>query len=164
MDEKFLRIAIDLAKQARQNNEYPFGAVLVFEDAVMHSGHDRSVGLCDPTAHAELQVIREYCQSNRRMSLAGYTLYCSTEPCVMCSGAIHWARLSRVVYSVSQEMLQQASAGRIKPKAEALINIGSKKVEVVGPLLPEEGFAVLADYPFTAKAQRATRLSDELDA
>ena len=153
MDEEFLRVAIQLAKQGRNVGEYPFGAVLVYENKIVHKAYDRSIEMCDPTAHVELQVIREYCQSSRKMSLDGYVLYCSTEPCVMCAGAIHWSNISKVVFSVSQEMLQQLSNGKSKPSAKSLINIGNKVAEVVGPLLPEEGINVFEDYKFISKAK-----------
>lgn len=152
-DEVFLRIAIELAKEARHAGEYPFGAVLVYENKIVHKAYDQSIEKCDPTAHVELQVIREYCQSSRQMSLGGHILYCSTEPCVMCSGAIHWANISRVVFSVSQEMLQQVSKGKPKPSAETLINTGNKKIAVIGPLLPDEGLTVFDNYQFKSKAE-----------
>ncbi len=151
-DEDFIRVAIDLAKQAREAGEHPFGAVLVYQNEIVHKAYDRCIEMCDPTAHVELQVIREYCRSANKMSLKDYVLYCSAEPCVMCSGAIHWAQLSWVVFSVSQQMLQQKSTGKPKPSASSLINIGNQVVEVVGPVLPDEGFAVFEGYTFTSKA------------
>ncbi len=153
-DDDFLRIAIRLAQQARDAGEDPFGAVLVRGGAVVFQAHDRSIELCDPTAHVELQIIREYCQAQHTMSLEGYTLYCSAEPCLMCAGAIHWARISRVVFSVSQAMLQQISGGKPKPSAASLINTGNRTVDVIGPVLPKEGLAVFKDYTFVSKTQR----------
>jgi tRNA(Arg) A34 adenosine deaminase TadA len=61
----------------------------------------------DPTAHAELVVISEYCRQQRILDLDGYTLYSSAEPCVLCAGAIKWAHISRVVFSVTQAMLHR---------------------------------------------------------
>jgi tRNA(Arg) A34 adenosine deaminase TadA len=80
--------------------------------------------------------------------LKGYTLYASTEPCPMCSGAIHGARLSRVVFSVSQAMLQRLSGGSPKPGCASIINTGVARTEIVGPLLPKEGLAVFEGYEF----------------
>jgi tRNA(Arg) A34 adenosine deaminase TadA len=153
-DEDFLRIVIELARQARNLGEDPFGAVLVYGGEVVHKGYDRSIELCDPTAHVELQVIRDYCQAHRRMTLEGFTLYCSAEPCMMCSGAIHWTRISRVVFSVSQVKLQQVSGGKLKPSAASLINAGGRRIEIIGPLLAEEGLAIFENYTFISKAQR----------
>lgn len=153
-DERFLRLAIDLAHQARRLGADPFGAVLVANDAVVHQAYDRSVECCDPTFHAELGVISEYCREQQRFSLDGYTLYTSTEPCAMCAGAIHWARVSRLVFSVSQAMLQWFSKGEPKPGCAGIINSGRRQVEIVGPLLPEEGLAVFDGYAFVPKAER----------
>ena len=94
--------------------------------------------------------------------LDGYTLYTSTEPCVMCAGAIHWARISRVVFSVSQAMLQAITGGLPKPTAASLINSGRQRAEVVGPLLPDEGLRVFDGsvfVPWTAHR----RSSDDPD-
>ena len=153
-DKQFLRQAIALAYRARQQGGDPFGAVLVMDGLVVHQARDRSVELSDPTFHAELSVISEYCRAQGRFSLEGYTLYTSTEPCVMCAGAIHWARISRLVYSVSQTTLQELSGGRPKPSSRGLLNSGWRRVEVVGPLLPEEGLAVFEGYTFVPKIQR----------
>ncbi len=150
-DEQFLRLAMALARQARQQGGEPFGAVLVVDGSVVHQAWDRCAAFSDPTFHAELRVISEYCQAQQRISLKGYTLYASTEPCPMCAGAIHWARISRVVFGVSQAMLQQLSGGSLKPGCAGIINTGTRQAEIVGPLLPEEGLAVLTGYTFARK-------------
>ena len=153
-DEQFLRLAIALAQQAREQGADPFGAVLVRDGVVVHQRYDRSVALSDPAYHAELSVISEYCRAQQIMALEGYTLYCSTEPCPMCAGAIHWARISRLVFSVSQAMLQQRSGGSPKPDAASIINSERWQIEIVGPLIPEEGLAVFEGYTFVPKAIR----------
>jgi len=156
-DEHFLRLAIALAHQARRDGADPFGAVLVATGVVVHQARDRSVEMSDPTFHAELSVVSEYCRARRLFSLEGYTLYCSTEPCPMCAGAIHWARLSRVVFSVSQAMLQELSGGSPKLLCASIIGSPRRPVEIVGPLLLEEGLAVFAGFPFIPKAERHQR-------
>jgi tRNA(Arg) A34 adenosine deaminase TadA len=153
-DEQFLRHAIALARHARQRGGEPFGAVLVVEGAVAHQAWDRCAEFSDPTFHAELRVISEYCQAQRRTLLKSYTLYASTEPCPMCAGAIHWARISRVVFSVSQAMLQQLSGGSPKPGCASIINTGVQQVEIVGPLLPDEGLAVFDGYTFVPRQSK----------
>jgi tRNA(adenine34) deaminase len=149
-DEDFLRLAIALACQGRERGGHPFGAVLVRDGRVVHQVYDRCVEFSDPTFHSELSLISEYCRTHWIMSLEGHTLYASTEPCPMCAGAIHWARISRVVFSVSQAMLQERSGGSPKPTAASIINAGHQPVEIVGPLIPEEGLAVFEGYAFTA--------------
>jgi tRNA(Arg) A34 adenosine deaminase TadA len=153
-DEYFLRRALALAHYARQQQMDPFGAVLVIERKIVHEAYDRSVVSSDPTWHAELSVISEYCRTHQHFSLQGFTLYSSTEPCLMCTGAIHWSRISRVVFSVSQQMLQVQSEGRPKPSCDSLLNGERQRVEVIGPMLAEEGLAVFAGYEFVPKVQR----------
>ena len=153
-DETFLRMAISLARQARDSGADPFGAVLVRDGVVVHQGQDLSLERSDPTAHAELSAISEFCRRENVISLEGYTLYSSTEPCPMCSGAIHWARISRVVFSVPQARLQQLSGGRTKPACDSIVNMGRRRVDVVGPLLLDEGLAVFEGYRFISKAER----------
>jgi tRNA(Arg) A34 adenosine deaminase TadA len=151
-DLDFLQQAIALARHGREQGGEPFGALLVANGVVRHQAANRCVERLDPTAHAELTVISEHCRAIGSMGLNGYTLYTSAEPCIMCAGAIHWARISRVVFSVSQAMLQALSGGRPKPSAASLINAGRQRVEVVGPLLPDEGLRVFDGYVFAPKA------------
>jgi tRNA(Arg) A34 adenosine deaminase TadA len=153
-DVLLLRRAIALARAARDRGADPFGAVLALDGAVVHEAGDRSVELSDPTFHAELSVISEYCRASHSFVLRGYTLYASTEPCPMCAGAILWSRISRLVFSVSQAMLQQLSGGRPKPSCDSLLNAYGPRVEIVGPLLPDEGLAVLDGYVFGSKEAR----------
>lgn len=147
-DEKFLRRAIALARKARELGFYPFGAILVSDGQEVHRAYDRRLEHNDPTGHAELSVISEYCRAHRVLFLPDYTLYSSTEPCVMCSGAIRWAGISRVVFSVSQAMLRELSGGLPKPSSTSIMNSGRRKVEILGPLLPEEGVEVLDGFQF----------------
>src|SRR3954453_22785119 len=136
-DLDFLRQANSLARLGRDQGNEPFGAVLVMNGTVRHQAPNRCIDLWDPTAHAELTVISEHCRAIGAGGLGGYTLYTSTEPCLMCAGAIHWARISRVVFSVSQAMLQAITGGRPKPSAASLINSGRQRAEIVGPLLSD---------------------------
>jgi tRNA(Arg) A34 adenosine deaminase TadA len=156
-DETFLRRAIALARHAREHGEDPFGAVLVFDGAIVHEAHKQTMETCDPTAHPELRAISEYCRAHRRVTLEGFTLYASTEPCPMCAGAIHWSKISRVVFSVSQAMLQQLSGGTPKPPCDLIINSGRQHVEIAGPLLAEEGLAAFAGFTFARRAGREAR-------
>lgn len=153
-DIDFLRVAIDMAYEARRNGEDPFGAVLVYKDKIVHKVRDRTIELSDPTAHAEVRLISEYCRESNNIYLKDYTLYSSTEPCAMCAGAIHWAKISRVVYSVSQKSLNGLTNGKAKSSSNSIINSGKKKIEICGPLIEEEGLRVFKDFTFVPKNMR----------
>lgn len=153
-DQDFLRQAIGQAAIARQQGEFPFGAILAVDQQIVHQAADHCLSYTDPTAHAELLVISEYCRQQHTLDLNGYTLYSCVEPCVMCAGAIKWSRISRVVFSVSQAMLQAISSGRPKPTCADLVNTGERTIVVEGPVLPDEGLAVFAGFDFKPKRSR----------
>lgn len=152
-DEIFLRQAIKLAHQARQAGERPFGAILVLDDKVVAEAQDQCSTLNDPTAHAEVRLISSYCQKSGLFDLTGATIYTCAEPCVMCSGAIKWAGISRVVFSVSQALLQKVSGGQPKPTCDELVNTGGRHIEVYGPLLVEEGLTCYNGFNFALHRQ-----------
>ena len=137
IDQKYIRMVNNLAKSSAEQGFDPFGALLVYGQEIKFSSQDKCIEYSDPIAHAELITISEYCRANELISLDGYTLYCNVEPCVMCSGAIHWAKLSRVVFGIDQSMLQSISGGKSKPSCEPLINIGGHKTEVTARYYPK---------------------------
>ncbi len=153
-DEKFIRAVNKVAMDSAKQGFDPFGALLVKEGQQKASSIDKCIKYSDPTAHAELILISEYCRTHQLIDLQDYTLYCNVEPCVMCSGAIHWAKIKRVVFCIAQESLQKKSKGKAKPSCKELINTGYQKIEIVGPFLEEEGLQVLHQYPFLSKKER----------
>jgi tRNA(adenine34) deaminase len=86
-DPEFMRIAIEESK----SGDWPYGAVLVKDGAIVVSGYNTATRDRDPTAHAEVNVIRAALRSIPESSLNEFTLYTSSEPCTMCTGAIIWA-------------------------------------------------------------------------
>ncbi len=93
-----MRLALEEAEAARREGEVPVGAIVVCDNQVVGRGHNRNITDRDPTAHAEILVLREAARrlGNHRLPLC--TLYVTIEPCVMCAGAAVQARLARVVY------------------------------------------------------------------
>jgi guanine deaminase len=101
-DRYFLREAIRLAHEGpAQNAGGPFGAVVVKDGVVVGAGFNRVTSTNDPTAHAEVNAIRDACANLGSFQLDECTLYTSCEPCPMCLGAIYWARPDRVVYAAT---------------------------------------------------------------
>ena len=153
--EKYMKIAIEEAEKSKENGENPFGAVLLDpEYNFCHKSQTRCIELSDPTAHAETLVIREYCKKINSVYLKDYILICSGEPCILCSGAIRWAKIGKIYYSVPQEAINKASGGKLKPSCDSLINSGSSKKEIYGNILLEEGLKVFEDYEFTPQDER----------
>ncbi|MBO2517489.1 MAG: tRNA-specific adenosine deaminase [Clostridiales bacterium] len=147
--EKYMRVAIAEAFIARAAGENPFGAVLLEpEGNFCHKAHSRSIELNDPTAHAEILAIREYCAEKKMVCLRDYILICSGEPCVMCSGAIKWAKIGKIYYSVPQPVINRISGGKPKPSCESIINSGEAQKLIIGNVLQEEGMRVFEDYRF----------------
>ena len=97
-DEAFMREALRQAEQAASEGEVPVGAILVHENTIVARGRNTRERQQDPTAHAELIVIREAAEQLQSWRLTGTTLYVTLEPCLMCAGAMLQARIPRVVF------------------------------------------------------------------
>jgi len=100
-DEDFMRMAMALAVEAATLGEVPVGAVVVKNGVVIGKGRNAPISLNDPTAHAEIQAMREAAQHLGNYRLVDCTLYVTLEPCAMCTGAIQHARIARLVYGAS---------------------------------------------------------------
>ena len=97
-DEYFMQRALQLANQAAMHNEVPVGAVVVFEDKIIGEGWNKPIGEQDCTCHAEIVALRAACDYMQNYRLPKTTLYVTLEPCLMCAGAIIYARLKRLVF------------------------------------------------------------------
>jgi tRNA(Arg) A34 adenosine deaminase TadA len=97
-DLHYMQLALAEAQASVEAGEVPIGALLVRNDAILARSGNRTIRNNDPTAHAEIVVIREAAHILKNYRLAGSTLYVTLEPCAMCAGAIIQARVSRVVY------------------------------------------------------------------
>lgn len=103
-NEEFMLKAIEEAKLGiHHNHGGPFGAVIVKDNQIVGRGHNCVPSTNDPTAHAEMNAIRNACQTLNTFNLKGCVIYTSCEPCPMCLAAIYWARLDKVYYAANQE-------------------------------------------------------------
>jgi tRNA(adenine34) deaminase len=110
-DAQFMDLAIAEAKKAEAAGEVPVGAVVVFNDVVVARGFNQPISINDPTAHAEIIALREAGRALRNYRLAGATIYCTVEPCMMCAGAMIHARIARLVFGTPDP--RAGSAGSI---------------------------------------------------
>ena len=111
MDDKiFMKLALDEAKRAFNENEIPIGAVLIDESGILICGdHNRIEQLCDATAHAEILTLRAASRKLGRR-LTNCTLYSTVEPCAMCAGALVLCRVKRLVYGVTDSKFGAAES------------------------------------------------------
>jgi len=103
IDENWMALAIEQAKLAEKIGEVPVGAVLVHDDQLIASAHNQPISNNDPTAHAEIQLLRKAGKELNNYRLPNTTLYVTLEPCTMCLGAMIHARISKVVFGAFDE-------------------------------------------------------------
>ena len=102
-DIHFMEAAIEQAKLAFQENEVPVGAVLVIDNKIIAKAYNQVQLLKDVTAHAEILVITAACNEMQMKYLPNATLYTSLEPCLMCSGALFWNKIGKIIFAASDE-------------------------------------------------------------
>lgn len=147
-NRRHLRRAIELAQQAREHGNHPFGALLVDGEGNVVLEAENTVRTDkDVTAHAETNLMRLASARFEPDYLERCTLYTSTEPCAMCAGAIYWGNIRRVVFATSQEQIHAVSAGnpenmQLELSSREVFARGDHPVEVSGPHLPRESLAV----------------------
>ena len=104
IDEQWMALAIEQAKKAEGLVEVPVGAVLVQDDKLITQAHNQPISTNDPTAHAEIKLLRSAGKKLNNYRLPNTTLYVTLEPCTMCLGAIIHARIARVVFGAYDEI------------------------------------------------------------
>jgi tRNA(adenine34) deaminase len=141
-DEAFMGLALEQARLARAADEVPVGAVLVSRDEVIAVGANRPVASHDPTAHAEIEVLRAAGRSLASYRLTDTTLYVTLEPCVMCASAIVHARVRRLVFGAWDP--RAGGAGSITD-VFALPGL-NHRVDVFGGVLMDECAQLLQEF------------------
>jgi tRNA(adenine34) deaminase len=139
-----MRIALEEARAAAGAGEVPVGAVLVRDSdgVAIARGANRTIRDCDPTAHAEVVVLREASRAICNHRLAGTTLYVTIEPCSMCAGAVIQARVPRVVYGCDD-----IKGGAVRSCFEVLSHTKlNHQVEVTSGVLAAECAAIIQEF------------------
>ena len=141
-DEKWMKIAISEANLAKNEGEIPVGAVIIQNDKLIAKAHNQSILNHDPTAHAEIEVLRKAGRKLKNYRLPGSTLYVTLEPCIMCLGAIMHARIERIVFGASDP-----KTGVCESKADLTSEaFFSHKVKVDGGVFEEENKEILQSF------------------
>lgn len=147
-DTELLRATFEVALQAAAAGNNPFGAILANQDGeILLEAENTVVTESDITGHAETNLVRMLGRKWHATELQNFTMYASSEPCAMCSGAIYWGSIGRVVYGLSQERFYSLVGGLEErltlafPCREVLAR-SDRTIEVVGPALENEAARV----------------------
>jgi tRNA(adenine34) deaminase len=141
-DVGFMGQALEEARVSAAAGEVPVGAILVHDGQIIARSGNRTIRDCDPTAHAEIVILREASQALGNYRLAGTSLYVTVEPCSVCAGAIVQARVPRLIYGCDDP-----KGGAVRSCFEILTHPGlNHQVEVTSGILASECAAVLQSF------------------
>src|SRR4026209_2554116 len=146
LQERFLKHAIELAREARAEGNHPFGSLLTIDDAVVLTAKNTVFTDRDPTAHAETNLVAEAIRRLSPADIRRSVLYTSCEPCAMCAGKLYWAGIRSVVYSLSSEELGTTAGRNFLIPCTELFARAAEKVTVIGPMLLSEAREVHVGY------------------
>ncbi len=139
-DERFMRMAIEEARRA----DFPFGAVIVRDGAVIARGRNLGRTNRDPTAHGEMVAIRRCLADRGPAALRGSTLYTSGEPCAMCMGAILWCHVGRLVFAASVTQLATKIDQIMLSAADVAAKATFAPISITGGVLADEAMTLFA--------------------
>ena len=141
-DEKWMQIAISEANLAKSKNEIPVGAVLIQNNELIAQAHNQPISHNDPTAHAEIQVLRIAAKQQSNYRLVGSTIYVTLEPCAMCLGAMMHARIKRIVFGASDPKTGVCGSCA-NLTSEAFFN---HRIAILGGILENESKEILQSF------------------
>ena len=145
-DEALMRKAIELSMLAVEHGNEPFGAVLVKDNEMVFTNENQIYTRHDPTFHGEAGLIREFCAQTGITDLQEYTMYSSCEPCFMCSGAMVWVKLGRLVYAASNMELEKILGNEGCNCSKMVFDNSFWQPHVTAGVLREESLVILNAY------------------
>ncbi|HEM8137629.1 TPA: nucleoside deaminase [Providencia rettgeri] len=146
LDIQFMTRTLAVATDAAKKGNEPFGAILVKSNQIVMIGENHIHTESDPTYHAEIGLIRKFCSEHKITDLSEYTLYTSCEPCCMCSGAMVWSQLGRMVYSLSHDELAEIAGFNIMLGSDEIFAKSPFKPTVVKGILKEHATTIYKQY------------------
>ena len=141
-DEKWMNLALEQAVKAEKEGEVPVGAILVKDGLVVARAHNQPISTNDPTAHAEIQLLRAAGEELNNYRLTGTSLYVTLEPCAMCLGAMMHARVERIVYGAHDP--KTGVCGSSENLIDA--NCFNHKIDLVSGVLENECKQLLKNF------------------
>lgn len=140
--DTLIRQCYELSSQAVEAGNHPFGALLVVDDQVVLTQQNKVNSRNDATQHAEMELVRAAAIKLTHDEMGRAILYTSTEPCVMCAGAIYWSGIAAVVYGCSAAALGKITGGSLVVPCRDIFKKGQRSVAVCGPILQSEGVEI----------------------
>jgi tRNA(adenine34) deaminase len=138
-DEHYMKLALQEAEKAFNIEEVPIGAIVVMQDKIIAKGHNQVELLNDCTAHAEILALTTAFQHLGSKYLQDATLYVTVEPCLMCSGALYWSKIGRIVFGAYDEKNSyRKSTGNNNPF--------HPKTEIVGGVLEDDCSSLMKTF------------------
>ena len=144
--ERLLAAAIDLARQAREAGNHPFGALLAIDGAVVLTAQNTVNRDRDPTAHAETNLVAAAVKELAPEQIRRSVLYTSCEPCAMCVGKMYWAGVRALVYALPSIELATMAGDDFLIECRTLLSRAAEPVAVTGPLLVPQARSVHEGY------------------
>lgn len=135
--EALMQLAVDKCRDGLSKGQSPFGCAIAQGDTVIACSHNTVALTTDITAHAEVNAIREGCQTIDSIFLEGAVVATTCEPCPMCMAALHWARVETVYYGASIADAADAGFNELQLPATELLRIGGSKLKLVGDTLKD---------------------------
>lgn len=126
----YLQLAVEKAREGIATGQTPFGAVIVRAGAVVAAAHNTVWRDCDPTAHAEINAIRQAAKALQSIDLSACEMFSTCEPCPMCLSAIHWSKIERVVYGATITDAAAAGFSELRVEARKLAEMGGSRLRV----------------------------------
>ncbi|MAH73243.1 MAG: tRNA-specific adenosine deaminase [Cellvibrionales bacterium TMED49] len=141
-DKAFMDVALENARLAMTAGEVPIGAVLVRGGEIIAHGHNEPILSCDPTAHAEIVVLRKAAIAEGNYRLVGSQLFVTIEPCIMCVGAMLHSRVSRIIFGAKEPRF-----GALTSNMQILDNMRfNHKIEWHGGVLAEQSSLLMHNF------------------
>jgi tRNA(Arg) A34 adenosine deaminase TadA len=145
-DQDFMKAAVEKAREGIAAGQSPFGAVVVSGGKVVAAAHNTVWRDTDPTAHAEVNAIRQAARALKRIELSGCEMFTTCEPCPMCLSAIHWSKLDRVVFAATIEDAAGAGFSELRVGAKELARMGGSPLRVEVAASRDEGRALFQEW------------------
>lgn len=137
-DKYYIKKAIELAYQAKEKGDNPFGSILVDENGnILMEDENTQITKNDISGHPELKIAKRAAAKYDEEFLKKCTMYNSAEPCTMCTGAIYWSGIGRIVFGISKKRLHELKSdgeGSIKYSIHDLLGNSGKDFEIIGPM------------------------------